>query len=57
MGEGDNYKYGCMTFLQELSEEGYYGLVNKRENTWTHNLWNLGYEITPYTRGQMTPSS
>ncbi|KAL3365364.1 hypothetical protein AABB24_010488 [Solanum stoloniferum] len=52
----------CICILKEakgieLSGDGYYGLMDERENIWARNLLNLGYEVTPYVKEQMAPSS
>ncbi|KAH0781491.1 hypothetical protein KY290_001089 [Solanum tuberosum] len=40
-----------------VSEEGYYGLTDERENIWARNVLKIKNEGTLYTRNQLAPSS
>jgi len=40
-----------------VSDEGYYGLTDERENIWARNVLKIKNEGTLYTRSQLAPSS
>ncbi|KAH0633191.1 hypothetical protein KY284_035977 [Solanum tuberosum] len=42
---------------REVSEEGYYGLTDERENIWARNVLKIKNECTLYTISQLAPSS
>ncbi|KAH0738533.1 hypothetical protein KY290_037238 [Solanum tuberosum] len=42
---------------REVSEEGYYGLTDERENIWARNVLKIKNKCTLYTISQLAPSS